>query len=392
MRICLNIGEKSKNMKVLIIDPWCCDDYEVYTIGFCEGMSAITNLTLVCNYYQSLTSKNYSIIPVFFRISQKMNNGTIRKIIRGLEYFVAYLKILTLANKREYDVIHIQWALFYKVDIFFCKLLKKYTKKLVYTSHNVVPHIDGTKHTDNLKRLHNVFDYIIVHGEEIKKEYLSYFPEDIDKLIIQRHGIHYTQRTDYDDNNVDKQLSDFINLSEGRKVCFVGGIFYNKGVDRLLKIWRKLYKSSQNTLVVAGVVTEQYHELKEEVAEIKKHSNILFLPRRMNDDEFSFIIDKSDLVVIPYRHASMSGIVYSAAAFSKPILYTKSGAIGEYVNDTGCFEVDNDDKSLEYGLTNALSTNRKKLSEIGRCLHNRIYSEYGWNTICQRLYDDCYTK
>lgn len=379
-------------MKVLVIDPWCRDEYEVYTIGFCEGMSQYVDLTLISNYYETRISNNYKIVPLFFKKSQIMKRSAVRQIIRGLEYIKNYLKILSIVRNGQFDVVHVQWSLFYKIDTFFLKAIKKLTGKLVYTSHNVIPHRHGEKWVSQLKKLHNHFDSIILHGDSIKKEYLQYFPEDEGKLVIQRHGVHLTQQTNYNLDHVSLGIQNTIYKYAGKKVTFVGGIFYNKGADLLIEIWKKHYLNSNNLLIVAGELIETYPELQSAISDMSEETNILYHPQRTSDDEFAYILSQSDIVVVPYRHASMSGIVFSAAAFKKPLLFTDTGSISEYVEGTDCIKVENTIEGLEKGLLEMMCMTDSDLQSIGNKLHHRIYNDYDWNVCCRELYNECYMK
>ena len=372
-------------MKVLIIDPWCSDKYEVYTIGLCDGLSNYADVTLCSSYYETRISNKYDIKRVFFRYSDRMKRSALRSVVRGIEYCLNYLKIIKLAKKHQFDVIHVEWALLHTADRLFLKKLKKLTKRLVYTAHNAIPHINGESHVADLKKLHECFDTIIVHGESIREEYLHYFPEDAEKLKIQRHGVHLSQQDTYDKSLVSEDIYQFATEKKGKLCVVVGNIFYNKGTDRPIRYWLTNKIGSEDRLIVAGDYSNKYEELEALMSELPKTSNILFLPRFLNKDEFTFVVGQSDFVVIPYRHASMSGIVYSAAALRKPIVYTNTGAIAEYIGSDCGYCVDNDDIALDKAMTHMLSLTKEQLSRMGSNHHQCIYTNYSWSNIAEQL-------
>lgn len=376
-------------MKVLIIDPWCSDEYEVYTIGLCEELAKLVQLSLCCSYYETRKSDKYAIVPCFFSRTDKMKRSIFRTLLRGFEYFFNYSKIYRLVKKERFDVVHVEWMLLDRVDYFWLKKIKKYTKKLVFTSHNVIPHVGKPKKYKSIRKLHSLFDSILVHGESIKEEYLKYYPEDSEKLQIQRHGIHFSQQTSFDKNKVDEKIVNFTEESDSTLAIVVGNIFYNKGTDRVINYWNKKHKNDSLRLLVAGSVTKPYQELESSIKNAKDR-NILILQRFLNADEYAFVLEKSSFVIIPYRHASMSGIVYSAAAFSKPIVYTDTGSIKEYIGSECGFMSQNSDKELEKTLDHVCSLDDLALKQRGSNLHNWIYSEFGWSNISKKLVENVY--
>lgn len=377
-------------MKVLIIDPWCSSQYEVYTIGLCEGLAKYVDLTLCCGSPEDRDTNEYKIKPLFFKLSNKMQRGFLRQFIRGIEYIWSYIMILFIIKKGRFDVIHVEWALFYPIDNFFLKLIKKNKVKLIYTAHNVLAHHDGEREIKSLRKLHQFFDVILVHGEKLRDEFLHYFPEDIDKVKIQRHGVHLTQKTTFDINKVSKQIVNFVEKKDSHIVTFAGVIFYNKGADRLIEYWKQEKSGSGDLLIVAGYLDQPYDELSKLMDYANACDNILYYPHYLNDDEFAYILSKSDIITIPYRHASMSGLVYSAAAFSKALIYTDTGVISEYVGDTCGIKVDNCYASIREGLSTMLNMSDSELHDMGLKLNNWIYSNYSWSSIGKRLYMEIY--
>jgi len=88
----------------------------------------------------------------------------------------------------------------------------------------------------------------------------------------------------------------------------------------------------------------------------------------------------------------MSGIVYSAAAFSKPIVYTDTGSLKEYVGDDCGFVASNSDNDFSFELSRAISLDKKSLVIQGSRLHERIYNNFNWNAIGERLVKEVYGK
>ena len=84
-------------------------------------------------------------------------------------------------------------------------------------------------------------------------------------------------------------------------------------------------------LVVAGKINEEYTTLKEQIKNCD-NNNIVILDYYIDDNTLSYLIDRSSVILLPYRHASMSGVVFTAADFKKTILTTNVGSILEYLH------------------------------------------------------------
>lgn len=375
-----------------MIDPWGIKNISMYTNGLCKSLSVYTDLTLVTNYYyKNTTEAQYNIKPIFFKLSENMGNIKLRKIIRGIEYIHSYHKIIKELKKHKYHVVHIQWLLHYKIDIIFLKWIKKYCNKIVYTAHNVIPHVNGDKYIADLKTIYNTVDNIVLHGEGIRAEFRNLFSEYDDKIIIQRFGTNINQITDYEIKDIDKNIVEKINNYD-KIFIFAGIMYYNKGVHRLLDIWLEKFSDSNHLLIVAGQKKTRYKELDELEDRIRTCDNILYINSYVEDNLLSYLFNKSDLVVLPYYHASMSAVVFTAAEFKKPVLCTNVGSLNEYIiEDENSFIVESDNRQI-YEKIRYISDeiSKKELVEMGNKLNDYININYSWNIIGKKLVIDCY--
>lgn len=378
--------------KVLLIAPWCSDENDSYSKGLAEGLAKYTDLFFCVNHLCKDYSIGHKKYPLFFRISDKLKKkkGLVRKagrIIRGVEYFFAYVQILKIIKNECIDVVHLQWPLFFVVDFFFLKKIKKLGTKIVFTSHNVIPHIDGLKHVSQLKKLHSLCDKIILHGNSLKNEYLQYFPEDEHKICISKHGTFPNTNLLCLENNVDEVIKTFVAKGDSLVVSFIGLVFYNKGVDRLLRYWKQ-NKRTKARLIIAGEITGPYLELSDLCSE--ENDLVLKVLRHVNEDELAYIVSHSDIVALPYRHASMSGVVFTAAKYSKPIVYTDCGAISEYVDESCSIKSVNEDEAFYATMNSVLETSREELQIYGRMLNRKIYEECDWSYIGRQIVEQVY--
>ncbi len=375
-------------MKVLIIDPWGVKSTSHYTNGISSGLAKKCQLTLATNYYyESTTNAEYEINRLFFKESELMESGLKRTIIRGLEYIEAYRKIISIVKKSNYDVIEIEWLLSYKLDILFIKILKKYAK-VFYKAHNVIPHEHGERKIKDLKKIYSCVDYIILHGNAIKEEFQLIFPHiSSEKIIIQRHGTYINKKTSYDLEKIKPEIIESVKNYE-RIYIFFGSIFYNKGVDRLIHVWREA-KINNALLVIAGKVVSDYNEIWKNMNEIKNTKNLLLINEYVDNNTLNYLIEKSNAVFITYRHASMSGVVFTAAEFNKVILCTDTGSMKEYfVHGENGFLCDNDEAAILKMIRHINELSDEKLRDMGKKLNSYITENFSWENIGDVLYKE----
>jgi len=380
-------------MKVMMVDPWGTYNMYHYTNGLCESIARHVDLALWTNYYFPQENDfSYPIKRIFFKKSEKMRPGCTRNFVRIYEYYSAYSVLLRELKKNRYDLVHIQWFLHYKSDLVFLSLIKRLCPRIVYTAHNVLPHRNGKKHYADLYKIYSKVDKVLVHGERIKQEFTGFFKDFKDKVAIQRHGTFTDQDRCYDRDLVSAEIIAKLKASE-MIFIFLGNIFYNKGVDRLAKIWLDNFKDlPQYLLIIAGRKDNSYRELLEVEPDLVTCSNILYIDHFVEDNLLNYLLDHSQLVLLPYRYASMSGVVFTAAAYKKPVLSTRTGAIEEYlIDDENCFLVNNCNEEFAVKLiyiSNNISS--EELARMGVNLHEHLKDNYSWANIGKHLVDKIY--
>ena len=377
------------NFNSLLIDPWGLNNTSNYLNGLIFGLSRRVRLTVFTNYYfKEDCAYDAEIIKTFFKLSENMRRGVIRKIVRSIEYFFAYKKILHYIKKNHVEIVHFNWLLNYKQDAIMLRRIKKYCKRLVYTAHNIIPHINGKKSMKCLRRIYDACDCIVVHGESIKMDFLKLYPEFADKVFVQKHG--YNLKPNKTQNSAKIPAEDLISIEKYEKIfIFFGRIFYEKGLDRLIDCWDSKRKDA--LLIVAGKTDENYKELEHVKKKVLESHNIIFYNRFVDDETLNYLINKSDVIVLPYRGASMSGVVFTAADFSKTVLFTDCGAIKEYLRPGfDSFMCENSDSSLSFALNKMLALSKNELKNMGSRLTNTINENCNWEDIGDTLLDYIY--
>jgi glycosyltransferase involved in cell wall biosynthesis len=120
---------------------------------------------------------------------------------------------------------------------------------------------------------------------------------------------------------------------EGEVAVFFGYVRRYKGLDVLLKAWPRVVARRPVTLVVAGEFYEDaapYRALAAAAA-AGRDRRVRFLDHYLPDGDVEALFKAADVVVLPYRSATQSGVTHVAYALGLPVIITDVGGLGETV-------------------------------------------------------------
>lgn len=228
------------------------------------------------------------------------------------------------------DYIIMQWwhPYFTPCYIGLAKLLKKYP--IIFVCHNVFPHerFPGDRILTGV-----VLGYgsgFITHSQKDT--------EDL-KSIIKAPSIATSVHPSYNIFNSDymscKEARGRLGISDEKKVLlFFGFVREYKGLKYIIKAMPEIICYDRNIeLMIVG----EFGNDKKEYFELIEHSdareNIHVVDKYVPDKEIQKYFAACDIVILPYKSATQSGIVQVAYGFNKPVIATKVGGLPEVVSD-----------------------------------------------------------
>ena len=117
----------------------------------------------------------------------------------------------------------------------------------------------------------------------------------------------------------------------GEVALFFGYVRHYKGLDTLLEAWSKVRARRAATLVVAGEFYEEparYLALAEAAG---GEAAVRVMNRYIPDEEVEALFKAADVVVLPYRSGTQSGVTHVAYALGVPVITTDAGGLAEIV-------------------------------------------------------------
>jgi len=209
---------------------------------------------------------------------------------------------------------------------------------------------------------------------------------DLDRLkpgAVRRRVAHpfYAQ---FDRGRVTRdQAREALGLS-GEVALFFGYVRRYKGLDTLLQAWPLVRAKRPATLVVAGEFYEDARPYRELAAAAGGGPAVRLIDRYIADDEVEMLFKAADVVVLPYRSATQSGVTHVAYALGVPVITTSVGGLAETVHpgETGLVVPPENPQALADAIVQFFA---ERLGERMREPIEALRREHSWETLADHV-------
>ncbi len=373
------------NIKVLMIDSWVEKDGNDYALLLCKAVKKAgidISLVVIEDYIDNSTT-DFPLLPL--GISRAKNVSKYKKFFKYYNYL---LHIYKLIRQEKYDVIHFQYFRRLRMESLYFSMLKLMKIKLAHTVHDVTP-LNNSKldHFFNLL-VYKKADILFVHSNSNKKTLAQQIKLDEEKIKVVPHG-------DFDTFIPDR----IVTKSEARKlfglsqeqnvILFFGAIKEYKGLDILLNSLSSVSKKINNlTLIIAGEADPSELELKYRniISKLPKEIKVIFNAGFIPSAEVAKHFIASDVVILPYRRISHSGVLNLAYSFGRPVIATNVGDFEETIEEgkSGFVLSSNSQENLSEKIIQAFS-DKLKLEEMGKYARHLSETKYSWKNSAELL-------
>jgi glycosyltransferase involved in cell wall biosynthesis len=196
----------------------------------------------------------------------------------------------------------------------------------VYLCHNVLPHESGRFDRFVIRWALGKADGCLVQSEEDLRTLQSLLPRV--PVTVHPHPM-YTQ---FAVGEMTKEEARRHLCLDGRVLLFFGLIRPYKGLRTLLTAFALIAARLDATLLVVGEFYEDRKPYDALVASLGIGSRLRIIDRYIPDDEVGIYFRAADLVVLPYKSATQSGITQTAFAFGRPVVVTAVGGLPDVVD------------------------------------------------------------
>jgi len=205
------------------------------------------------------------------------------------------------------------------------KTVKRNGKTKVMTiCHNVIPHEPKPFDRMLTKMFFKHVDSFITLSDSVAEDLQRIIPNAKQKLLF--HPVYSIFGNSVNKETARKRLG----TSTSKVVLFFGFIRDYKGLDTLLEAL-SLLDENDITAIIAG----EYYSDKEKYIKLIEKFGLQNKVKLFNDfipaEEVKYFFSAADVVLLPYKNATQSGIIQIANNFRKPVIATNVGGLGEMV-------------------------------------------------------------
>lgn len=301
-----------------------------------------------------------------------------KRIIRAMESLLNYLYLIIYIAFSRPDILHIQWLPFIEFMSMEHGILSVIhfvnpKIKIVLTAHNIYPHNLSQKNKEEyqrrFKQLNNVINGYMVHLYSAKTELASEFDIHPEKIFVAYHGIYLPEGYSAKQN---------IENGSYKRIIMFGTQNRYKGADVLIEAMSLLPKGYQDKLKVT-IMGKTEVGLYGDYIERARLLGVEWINKFVPDEELYQAIGESDLILLPYRKISQSGVLLLALSYRKPILTSDLPSFRETLEGypKGYFFKPDNSQALADMLIQYLD-GKIDVKLLKNCI-NYLNSKYSWN-------------
>ncbi len=369
------------NKSIFYIDPMSYNNLALYDVALLNNEKSNFKIYYICNEKFSENIFGEVIVKKIFNYSDK------NSLLKFLSYFISLIRIGLLIYRYSPKIIHIQWFKIPIIEYLFYSVLKLFRKELIliHTAHNILPHTHGKLDYLIYKLIYRFIDALIVHTEVSQIELIEIIGIKYQtKISIIPHGLLDYKFTD---SQILEKITEIKIKSTNKTILAVlGNQSYYKGIDLLSEIWLTTEELKDNRNLLLLIAGSGHIPNFDELQLIE---NVFIDNNFIDDITFISYMKMADIILLPYRKISQSGVLLTALTLRKPFLVSQLGGLMEPLKfgKIGWSVIPGDLESLRAKIL-YLSNNldEVKAAKTNFAVWEQIEIYYDWERIRQKTF------
>jgi glycosyltransferase involved in cell wall biosynthesis len=237
---------------------------------------------------------------------------------------------------------------------------KSKVKTKIALIHNFIPH--EAKFYDKWMNKYFIkqFDAALVMSQKVEDDVKRISPKMKTLLLEHPNYTHFGEKIKKN------EALNFLNISEEKKVLLFFGLIRDyKGLDTLINTLALL--PVEYFLIIAGECYGDFTKYQNIISQNKLENQILVHNKFIHDDEVKFYFSAADVLILPYKEATQSGVIAISNYFCLPAIASNVGGLPEMI------------KQNEEGLITDENSARGFAETIKNYFSNELKSEFNLN-------------
>jgi glycosyltransferase involved in cell wall biosynthesis len=365
-------------MKVQLVDPSAfTPPYDRALAGALARHGAEVELLTSRFLYGPVPAPDgYRVRECFYRRSTERGlEAPGRRAFKAAEHLADMRRLRAALDA---DVVHYQWLTMPALD---AHLLSPKRPRLL-TAHYILPPDPSRRQAKVARRLFAGMDAVIAHSEHGAARLRDEVGVDSSRVRVIPHGA-FDYLTSLPE---EKPLPPELEGAEGPVILFFGLLRPYKGLDLLLEAFAQVEGAE---LWIVGNPRMDLAPLRAAAETVP--GRVRFVTRFIEDAEIPAIFRRADLLVLPYRDAEHSGVLYTGLAFGKPMVLSAVGGFPEVAATGAARLVPPGDAAALAAALSELTADpaaRERLAAAGR---EAAAGPYSWDAIATQtlsLYEE----
>lgn len=348
------------------------------------GKFGLADYTLSLARALSMVAKTEIITAVSFSYPSVPFEGLVTKLFRRSRYYpIDVIRFLVHVFRTRPDVLIFQSILKVPImDALIVRVIRLLGVKVYATVHDLLPHHPRPWSQLEYSFFFRSFDGLIAHSDETRGRLVDFGVSA--PILVVPHGVYDIYRIGR--TTRDQARSRFGFESDDFVALFFGLLDPRKGVEFLVDLVEADALPAGVKLFFAGrnALGKYDPELEGRFARVAHSDNCFALIREIDFDEVEQVFLAADVVLLPYREGTTSGVLKLAVAFNRPVIASSVGDLPTNVlPGTGLF-FDLDEPSR--GIADALRAMRNGYDSFALAC-NQNSEQYAWEKVGRRYYE-----
>ncbi|GAB1421893.1 hypothetical protein MASR2M15_20890 [Anaerolineales bacterium] len=391
-------------MKIFVVEPLGHGGLIHYSFHMCKGLRKNgADVTLVTSTEWELAGieRDFEVANILhlWNAREKSPYKGIRRklerVERGFKWVREWFHLLRFLKQEKPDVV-LFGEIRFGFEYYFLKRMRKASYLTADIVHDVQTY-DTSQASDQIiqesessrktyERIYQQFDALFVHDRTNYDLFLKLFKIPKKRVHEIPHGANELMLNLPQTRSAAQIRRDLNIEADVPCVLFFGTVAKYKGIFDLLEAFPAVYKGSAAHLIVAGypakdIKAEELTQLAEELGIADQvHWWLDYVP---NEDVVP-LMEAGDVVVLPYRAISQSGIIHIANACGRPVVATRVGGLQDVIEDgkSGYLVEPENIAALSEGLIAALADPQHSQA-LGRYARELAQTKYSWENVAK---------